>query len=62
MSSTEFARSTALVTGCRRGIGRAVALAFADAGADIVGVSASLEQDGGSVGREIEARGRTLQG
>jgi len=62
VSSTEFAGSTALVTGCRRGIGRAVALAFADAGADIVGVSASLEQDGGSVGREIEARGRTFQG
>ena len=32
----------ALVTGCRRGIGRAMANALAEAGADIVGVSASL--------------------
>ena len=30
------------------------------AGADIVGVSASLEPEGGEVGREVEARGRTL--
>jgi len=34
---------TALVTGCRRGIGRAAAVALARAGADIVGVSASLD-------------------
>jgi 2-deoxy-D-gluconate 3-dehydrogenase len=36
---------TALVTGCRRGIGKAMAIALAEAGADIVGVSASLEPD-----------------
>jgi len=29
----------ALVTGCRRGIGRAITLAFAEAGADILGVN-----------------------
>ena len=32
----------ALVTGCRRGIGRGFALALAGAGAEIVGVSATL--------------------
>lgn len=32
---------TALVTGARRGIGRAIAVALAEAGADIIGVSQS---------------------
>jgi 2-deoxy-D-gluconate 3-dehydrogenase len=62
VSSDPFDGSTVLVTGCRRGIGKAVALAFADAGADVIGVSATLEPDGGSVGREVEARGATFQG
>ncbi len=61
MSSDAFTGSTVLVTGCRRGIGKAVALAFADAGADVVGVSATLESDGGEVGREVESRGVTFQ-
>lgn len=53
---------TALVTGCRRGIGRAIAVAMADAGSDIVGVSANLEADGGEVARDVEARGRRFRG
>jgi 2-dehydro-3-deoxy-D-gluconate 5-dehydrogenase len=53
---------TALITGCRRGIGLAVAVAFAEAGADVVGVSASLEADGGDVAREVAARGREFRG
>lgn len=48
---------TALVTGCRRGIGRAMAVGLAEAGAEIVGVSRSLEQDS-AVGREISGLGR----
>lgn len=47
----------ALVTGCRRGIGKGMALALAEAGADIVGVSASLAP-GSEVEREIKAGGR----
>ena len=35
-----------MVTGCRRGIGLAMAEALAAAGADIIGVSASLEASG----------------
>ena len=50
------------MTGCRRGIGRAGALALAAAGADIVGASASLEADGGEIGREVEASGRAFAG
>jgi 2-deoxy-D-gluconate 3-dehydrogenase len=62
VSSDTLAGSTALVTGCRRGIGKAVAIALADAGADVVGVSATLEPDGGDVGREVGARGARFHG
>jgi len=34
----------ALVTGCKRGIGRAMATALAEAGADIIGASLTLEK------------------
>ena len=50
---------TALVTGCRRGIGRAAAVALAAAGADVVGVSASLEPEERGR-REVEALGRSF--
>lgn len=53
---------TALVTGCRRGIGKAMALALAEAGADIVGVSASLEDGGSAIEREVTALGRKFRG
>jgi len=52
----------AVVTGCRRGIGLAMAAALADAGADIVGVSASLESTGSQVARRVEASGRSFTG
>ncbi len=53
---------TALVTGCRRGIGRAIAVGLAEAGADIVGVSAQLERSGSEVEREVTATGRSFRG
>jgi 2-deoxy-D-gluconate 3-dehydrogenase len=53
---------TALVTGARRGIGKAMALALAEAGADIIGVSASLESQGSALEREVLARGRKFRG
>lgn len=51
---------TALVTGCKRGIGKAMALALAEAGADIIGVSASLELEGSNVELEVTALGRNF--
>ena len=51
----------ALVTGCKRGIGKAMALALAEAGADIVGVSASLELAGSEIENEISALGRNFR-
>ncbi|MGH9723145.1 MAG: SDR family oxidoreductase [Bryobacteraceae bacterium] len=53
---------TALVTGCRRGIGKAMAIALAEAGADIVGVSRSLESEGSEIESEVRALGRTFHG
>lgn len=51
----------AVVTGAKRGIGRAMAEALARAGADIIGVSATLDQDS-EVGASVEAMGRTFEG
>ena len=48
----------ALVTGCKRGIGKAMAIGLAEAGADIIGVSASLESSGSQVEQEVTALGR----
>jgi 2-deoxy-D-gluconate 3-dehydrogenase len=52
----------ALVTGCRRGMGRAFAQALAEAGADIVGVSTSLEPSGSEVEKDVVARRRKFKG
>jgi 2-deoxy-D-gluconate 3-dehydrogenase len=52
---------TALVTGCKRGIGKAMALGLAEAGADIIGVSASLEKHGSIVQQEVEGLGRKFK-
>ena len=49
---------TALVTGARRGIGKAMAIALAEAGADVIGVSQNLQKKGSEVEQEINALGR----
>jgi 2-deoxy-D-gluconate 3-dehydrogenase len=51
----------AVVTGARRGIGRSMAEALAAAGADIIGVSASLRPDD-EVAGSIRALGRSFEG
>ena len=51
---------TALVTGCKRGIGKSIAIGLAEAGADIIGVSASLDLEGSEVGKAVNALGRSF--
>ena len=51
----------ALVTGCKRGIGMAMALGLAEAGADIIGVSANLELAGSQVSAAVESLGRKFK-
>lgn len=53
---------TALVTGCKRGIGFAMAEALAEAGANIVGVSASLSPQGSKIEKRIQEIGRKFKG
>lgn len=60
-SSFDLTGKTALVTGCKRGIGMGIAVALAKAGADIIGVSASLELSGSAVEKEVQALGRTFK-
>lgn len=52
----------AVVTGCSRGIGSAMAMALAEAGADIVGVSSSMTDDGGALGEHVRSLGRKFSG
>jgi 2-deoxy-D-gluconate 3-dehydrogenase len=50
----------AVVTGAKRGIGMAMAEGLAAAGADIIGVSATLEPAGSEVERRVTSLGRTF--
>jgi 2-deoxy-D-gluconate 3-dehydrogenase len=52
---------TALVTGCTRGIGQAMAIALAEAGADIVGVSRTMEPGASEVERHVVSLGRAFR-
>lgn len=54
----ELDGKVALVTGCKRGIGKAMAIALAEAGADIIGVSASLELADSEVEKAVNSLGR----
>jgi len=57
----DLSGKTALVTGCNKGIGKAMALGLAEAGANIIGVSASLELAGSDIEQEVTALGKTFK-
>jgi 2-deoxy-D-gluconate 3-dehydrogenase len=50
----------ALITGCNRGIGKAMAEALAEAGADIIGVSSSLSLNDSEIHQSINQTGRNF--
>lgn len=58
MNLFDLSGKVALVTGCKRGIGFAMAEGLAEAGADIIGVSASLELEGSAIEAAIHKTGR----
>jgi 2-dehydro-3-deoxy-D-gluconate 5-dehydrogenase len=57
----DLSGKTALVTGCNKGIGKGMAAGLAEAGADIIGVSGSLEMSGSEIGKEVTALGRKFK-
>lgn len=52
---------TALVTGCNKGIGKAMAIGLAEAGADIIGVSATIELQGSEIEKAVLQAGRQFK-
>jgi 2-deoxy-D-gluconate 3-dehydrogenase len=60
-ASFDLTGKVAVVTGARRGIGFAMATALAAAGADIIGVSASLESSGSKIEQAVTALGRSFE-
>jgi 2-deoxy-D-gluconate 3-dehydrogenase len=58
MSNFRLDNKLALVTGCSRGIGMAIAIDLANAGADIIGVSNSMPKQGSEVEKAVAATGR----
>lgn len=61
MSLFNLEGKVALVTGCNKGIGKAMAIGLAEAGADVIGVSATIELSGSDVENKITALGRKFK-
>jgi 2-deoxy-D-gluconate 3-dehydrogenase len=57
----EISGKTALVTGCDRGIGKAIAIGLAMAGADIIGVSRSLPLHDSETEKEVKKAGKNFK-
>ena len=61
MNAFDLSGRRALVTGARRGIGFAMASALAEAGADIVAVSASIPEHGSELEERVLGLGREFE-
>ena len=61
-SNIQGSRKTAIVTGCKRGIGKGMAIGLAEVGANIIGVSASLETSGSDVEKAVTDLGVSFTG
>jgi len=57
----DLSGKTALVTGCNKGIGKAMAIGLAEAGANIIGVSANIPLSGSEIENEVTALGRSFK-
>jgi len=62
LDAFDLTGKTAIVTGVKRGIGKSMADGLAEAGADIIGVSATLELEGSEVEQEVGKTGRNFHG
>ncbi|WP_063735018.1 2-dehydro-3-deoxy-D-gluconate 5-dehydrogenase KduD [Streptomyces sp. RTd22] len=60
MNPFDLTGKLAVVTGAKRGLGKAMAEALAAAGADVIGVSATLEPEGSAVEAAVRSHGRTF--
>ena len=61
MNPFDLTGRLAVVTGARRGIGFSMAEALAAAGADVIGVSATLEPKGSRIALAVESYGRSFE-
>ncbi len=61
VTSFNLTGKIALVTGCNKGIGKAMAIGLAEAGADIIGVSGSLELSGSDIEKQVQDVGRKFK-
>ncbi|MEM9824444.1 MAG: SDR family NAD(P)-dependent oxidoreductase, partial [Bacteroidota bacterium] len=61
LNAFDLSGKTALVTGCNRGIGKGIALGLAEAGANIIGVSATIKLEGSETEKEVRALGRQFK-